>query len=189
MLAGTKTVLAAKQYDVKQVIIAGGVAANKGLRTAMQEAMDNLNIKLTVPQFKYCTDNAAMVGAQAIYEYKSGNDDYAGKYIPLAPRETMSANVAYSIPVPRSFANYLILNIGWNGVGRIYWNEENSLSQAFYAIWNASLSWEKGHYGVSLWGKNLLNEDFKTFYFKSIGNNFFAKGKPLQFGVSLHLNL
>ena len=101
----------------------------------------------------------------------------------------MSANVAYSIPVPRSFANYLILNVGWNGVGRIYWNEENSLSQAFYAIWNASLSWEKGHYGVSLWGKNLLNEDFKTFYFKSIGNNFFAKGKPLQFGVSLHLNL
>ena len=136
------------------------------------------------------TLDAAYGYAHAVFdEYKSGKDDYAGKYIPLAPRETMSANVAYSIPAPRSFANYLILNVGWNGVGRIYWNEENSLSQAFYAIWNASLSWEKGHYGVSLWGKNLLNEDFKTFYFKSIGNNFFAKGKPLQFGVSLHLNL
>ncbi len=65
----SKTSLAAKQYDVKQVIIAGGVAANKGLRSAMQEAMDNLNIKLTVPQFKYCTDNAAMIAAAAYHKY------------------------------------------------------------------------------------------------------------------------
>ena len=65
----SKTTLAAKLYDVKQVIIAGGVAANKGLRSAMQEAMDNLNIKLTVPQFKYCTDNAAMIAAAAYNQY------------------------------------------------------------------------------------------------------------------------
>ena len=69
----SKTVLAAKQYDVKQVIIAGGVAANKGLRSAMQEAMDNLNIKLTVPQFKYCTDNAAMIAAAAYHQYLKNN--------------------------------------------------------------------------------------------------------------------
>ena len=68
----SKTTLAAKQYDVKQVIIAGGVAANKGLRSAMQEAMDNLNIKLTVPKFKFCTDNAAMIGVAAYYEYQKG---------------------------------------------------------------------------------------------------------------------
>ena len=42
----SKTVLAATMHNVKQVIIAGGVAANKGLRSAMQEAMENLNIKL-----------------------------------------------------------------------------------------------------------------------------------------------
>ena len=68
----SKTTLAAKMYDVKQVIVAGGVAANKGLRTAMQEAMDNLNIKLTVPQFKYCTDNAAMIAAAAYHKYIKG---------------------------------------------------------------------------------------------------------------------
>lgn len=69
----SKTTLAAKQYDVKQVIIAGGVAANKGLRNAMQEAMENLNIKLTVPQFKYCTDNAAMIAAAAYNQYIKEN--------------------------------------------------------------------------------------------------------------------
>ena len=49
-----------------KVALAGGVAANKGLRSAMQEAMDNLNIKLTVPQFKYCTDNAAMIASRRL---------------------------------------------------------------------------------------------------------------------------
>ena len=65
----SKTVLAATMHNVKQVIIAGGVAANKGLRSAMQEAMDDLNIKLTVPQFKYCTDNAAMIAAAGYHKY------------------------------------------------------------------------------------------------------------------------
>ena len=65
----SKTVLAATMHNVKQVIIAGGVAANKGLRNAMQEAMNNLNIKLTVPQFKYCTDNAAMIAAAGYHKY------------------------------------------------------------------------------------------------------------------------
>ncbi len=121
--------------------------------------------------------------------YKSGTDDYSGNYLPLAPRETLSANLSYNLPVARSFANFLVLNVGWNGVGRIYWNEENTLSQSFYGLWSASLSWEKGHFGASLWGKNLLNEKYNTFYFKSIGNNFFAQGKPFQTGISLHLNL
>ena len=65
----SKTSKAATMNNVKQVIIAGGVAANKGLRSAMQEAMNNLNIKLTVPQFKYCTDNAAMIAAAGYHKY------------------------------------------------------------------------------------------------------------------------
>ncbi len=65
----SKTAKAATMYNVNQVIIAGGVAANKGLRNAMQEAMNNLNIKLTVPQFKYCTDNAAMIAAAGYHKY------------------------------------------------------------------------------------------------------------------------
>lgn len=63
-----KTVKAAKEFNVNQVIIAGGVAANKGLRKRMQEEMDNLGIKLTVPNFKYCTDNAAMIAVAGYFK-------------------------------------------------------------------------------------------------------------------------
>lgn len=122
-------------------------------------------------------------------KYISGDSDYSGNILPYAPRETMSANVEYRLPVSKRFANYVLLNVGWHGVGRIYWNEENTLSQPFYGLWSASLSWEKGMWGASVWGKNLLGEEYDTFYFRSIGNDFFAQGKPLQFGMSLHVNL
>ena len=122
-------------------------------------------------------------------KYISGDSDYSGNILPYAPRETMSANVEYRLPVSKRFANYVLLNVGWHGIGRIYWNEENTLSQPFYGLWSASLSWEKGMWGASVWGKNLLGEEYDTFYFRSIGNDFFAQGKPLQFGMSLHVNL
>ena len=66
----SKTMRACEEYGAKQVIVAGGVAANKGLRAAMQEATEKAGIKLTVPSFKYCTDNAAMIGAAAYFHYK-----------------------------------------------------------------------------------------------------------------------
>lgn len=128
--------------------------------------------------------------ANARFEkFVSGGVDYSGNYLPFAPRETVAANIAYELPVSPSWANRLVLNVGWNGVGHINWNEENTLSQSFYGLFSASLLWEKGHFGASLWGKNLLNEEYNTFYFRSIEHDFFAEGKPLQFGVSIYVNL
>ena len=136
------------------------------------------------------TINAAYGYTNAKFEkFTNEGISYKGKQLPYAPRETASLNVAYKIPVARTIANHLILNIGWNGIGRIYWNEANTLSQSFYGLWQASLSWEKGHFGASIWGKNLLDEKYHTFYFRSISNDFFAEGKPLQAGVSFHINL
>lgn len=57
-----KTVKAVKAYGVHQVMVAGGVSANKGLRSKMTEAIDQLNdVKLTMPPMKCCTDNAMMI--------------------------------------------------------------------------------------------------------------------------------
>lgn len=67
-----KTIKAAKQYGVKQVLISGGVAANKKLRDAIKEKCDSNNIELVVPPIKYCTDNAAMIASAGYYAYKKG---------------------------------------------------------------------------------------------------------------------
>jgi len=56
-----KTIAAAKKYGARTVILGGGVAANKPLRKQLQIAVETLGIAFVVPDFSYCTDNAAMV--------------------------------------------------------------------------------------------------------------------------------
>lgn len=63
---------AAEEFQINRVAIAGGVAANEGLRRAMGEACQERNIRLYYPSPVYCTDNAAMIGVAAYYEYKKG---------------------------------------------------------------------------------------------------------------------
>ena len=63
---------ALKEYNVKNLIVAGGVAANKGLRERLEVLCNENDINLTVPVIKYCTDNAAMIGAAAYFAYKNG---------------------------------------------------------------------------------------------------------------------
>ncbi|MBQ6816543.1 MAG: tRNA (adenosine(37)-N6)-threonylcarbamoyltransferase complex transferase subunit TsaD [Clostridia bacterium] len=68
-----KTLLAAKLKGYTQIALAGGVSANSELRERMQKECQNNGFNLYYPPLEYCGDNAAMVGVQAYYEYKSGN--------------------------------------------------------------------------------------------------------------------
>ncbi len=67
----SKTIKAAKEYGVKQVVVAGGVAANKGLRLALASAVEAElpNVELSFPSMKYCTDNAAMIAVAGYFKY------------------------------------------------------------------------------------------------------------------------
>ena len=62
-----KVLLAAETYSAVQIIVAGGVAANKGLRKKLAER--NTKFDIAIPHIKYCTDNAAMIGVAAHYQY------------------------------------------------------------------------------------------------------------------------
>lgn len=69
----TKTAKAAKEYGVKEVLLAGGVAANNGLRTTLTKTFDSQsNIKLLIPPLSLCTDNAAMIAAAGTVAFESG---------------------------------------------------------------------------------------------------------------------
>ncbi|OUM85554.1 MAG: tRNA N6-adenosine(37)-threonylcarbamoyltransferase complex transferase subunit TsaD [Bacillus thermozeamaize] len=71
-----KTVRAAKELQVRQVILAGGVAANRGLRQALRKRMEETGIPLAIPPLSLCTDNAAMIAAAGHILYERG--EFAG---------------------------------------------------------------------------------------------------------------
>lgn len=71
-----KTLKAINQYPVNQLLVAGGVAANSGLRTRLQQEMKNYpNTKLIIPPLTYCTDNAAMIGVSGTFAYLNNQFD------------------------------------------------------------------------------------------------------------------
>ncbi len=70
-----KTVKAAKERGMKQVALAGGVASNSALRAGMRAACEREGLSLHIPSPVLCTDNAAMIGCAAYYEYLAGVRD------------------------------------------------------------------------------------------------------------------
>lgn len=63
---------AAKEYSINQIAIAGGVAANSGLRNALTEMATAEGWNIHIPAFEYCTDNAAMIAQAGYFKYLEG---------------------------------------------------------------------------------------------------------------------
>ena len=68
----TRTELALAQTGRRTLAVAGGVAANSRIRAQMTALAQRLGVKLCLPELRYCGDNAAMIGAQAYYEFLAG---------------------------------------------------------------------------------------------------------------------
>lgn len=121
--------------------------------------------------------------------YDNGKADFKGKILPYAPQHTLSTGIAWTIPTGVSWLGDLVLLADAKCTGRIWWNEENTLSQPFYALLGASARIEHEHYSLGFWGRNLGNNTYDVFYFKSTGNEFVQRGRPRTFGVTLTINL
>ncbi len=75
---------AVKQTGIKQIAIGGGVSANRGIRTALQEMGKQYGWDTFIPKFQYCTDNAAMIGIVGYYKYLES--DFTEQGITAQPR-------------------------------------------------------------------------------------------------------
>ncbi len=112
--------------------------------------------------------------------------NYNGRYVPFVPKHTLTVGGQYIFHIrPGHWLDRIQLNAGYTGAGRIYWTEENTVSQSFYGTLNGRVSFQKGRGQIDLWVRNALDKDYAAFYFESMGNGFMQKGRPVQAGIEL----
>ena len=131
-------------------------------------------------------------------KYDDGTDqNYTHNYVPFIPRHTLSAGIDWKAVSSsmgsgqQSTVKFHSLTLGINtlGAGRIYWNEANSASQPIYFTFGAHAILDFGKCSINLWGRNLLDKNYHTFYFQSMGRAYAQKGHPVQVGVDLNIKL
>jgi outer membrane receptor protein involved in Fe transport len=158
----------------KRMMENAGRSSSIGAEAALRARLtDNLNANLA-----YGYTHATFE------EYNSDEGDFEGNFVPLVPRSTFSAGADYTVNTNASWLDKIIFQAQYSGFGKTYLTEQNNIAQPFYGTFNGSIAFEKGGFSLNFWTKNLFNEDYKTFYFTSLGNDFVQQGKPRQLGVS-----
>lgn len=122
-------------------------------------------------------------------QFVSGGVNYAGNYIPYAPKNSLSLRLKQTVPFRSRWIDRMILGVGVTGAGRIYWSEANDISQPFYTLLDASVRFEGEKWAVDLWCKNATNTRYNVFYFESMGNRFLQRGRPMTGGVRVMVNI
>ena len=118
---------------------------------------------------------------------KSETVNYTDNRLPMVPNHTLSIDGNYTIN-PQGWLDRIMINVGLRGLGRIYWAEDNVVSQDFYALLNAKVALTKGIVTWELWGKNLTDTNYMAYGFKSSTGNYAQAGKPLTFGTTIEIN-
>lgn len=122
-------------------------------------------------------------------EFDDGHKNYKGNYVPYAPQNTLFLSATYRLSTPWSELTSIEPTLTCRGAGRIYWDEENSISQPFYAQLGASVTFRTPVADIDLWGENLTGTKFSSFYFESIGHQFLQRGNPRRLGVTVRFSL
>ncbi len=122
-------------------------------------------------------------------DFSNGKNDFSGKHVPYAPLNTMFLGGTYTHEFAHSFIDCITAGLTARGIGKIYWNEDNTLSQPFYMLLGANVRAERGDVSVEVWADNITDTRYATFHFVSIGNAFLQRGNGFSCGVTVGYTL
>ena len=117
--------------------------------------------------------------------------NYNGNYVPFVPRNTLNIGASYSFFFKNCWTNSLTIGANYTGVGKIYWTESNNYdAQKYYNVLNGYLSLKAQNVQIDIWGRNLTNNDYETFFFYTPIAHIpkAQRSKPLQIGVDVRLH-
>ena len=112
--------------------------------------------------------------------------DYTGNRVPFAPAHTLGASADFTQPLNRGLWRSVTVGLNVSGCGDIYWNEQNSMRQKFYALMGAHVGGQLGSWlHFDFWAKNITNTHYDLFRFDSMDRRFSQRGLPAQAGFDL----
>ncbi|MCD8178207.1 MAG: TonB-dependent receptor [Tannerellaceae bacterium] len=111
--------------------------------------------------------------------------DYSDHYLPLVPRHTLSAGVDYTFSNLGSALDRMTFSVNYTGAGKIYWADDNVVTQPYYGLLNARVAATKGIVTTALWAKNITNQEYIAYYFASGTQHFAQTGRPFTIGANV----
>lgn len=116
-------------------------------------------------------------------------ENFNGNFIPYAPQHTVSVRLSKSYQLHNSnIIDRIRISLLYTGNGKIFWNEENTMKQKYYGLFNAKISFIKDNFALNFYRKNMFNTQYHTFAFEAFGNQYVQLGRPTYFGASLTYN-
>ncbi len=116
--------------------------------------------------------------------------NYNDNAIPYVPRSTINVGANKIFVFENSFLDKMVANINYRGVGEHYWDLNNSVSQDYYGLLDAKLSFVTGRIQLDIWGKNIFDTSYNSYYFeiRQLKNSYVQSGRPATMGVNLKVS-
>ncbi|MDR0962764.1 MAG: TonB-dependent receptor [Mediterranea sp.] len=133
--------------------------------------------------------NYGYTHARFLQYVRDEKTDYSHRYLPMVPQHTLSVTADYSLYRPCRAIDRLTFGGSVTGAGCIYWQEDNAVSQPFYALLSLKASATKGRFTWEVWSRNLTDTTYNTYYFTLSGSGYAQRGKPLTIGTSIIINI
>ncbi|MDR1437349.1 MAG: TonB-dependent receptor [Candidatus Symbiothrix sp.] len=161
------------------------------LKNAGRSGSRGVELSLQGELFEHFFLTAAWASTHATFKayIQNADIDYTGKFLPLVPARTIALGGDYQLPVRSGWMEQWTVSLHYTGTGKLYWNEDNRISQPYYGLLNGKIAASKGMITFSLWAKNITQAEYTAFYFESMGNGFAQKGKPFTAGAAVSVRL
>ncbi len=112
--------------------------------------------------------------------------DYSGNRVPFAPAHTLAAAADFTQPLQGRRISSLTVGLNLTGCGNVYWDEQNSMRQPFYALLGAHVGGRLTPWlELDLWARNITHTRYDLFRFDSMGRRFAQRGTPAQAGFDI----
>jgi iron complex outermembrane recepter protein len=160
------------------------------LKNAGKTSSKGFELESSVVPFRNFTANLSCGYTHAMFIDYVANPakgiNYNGNMIPYVPRYNWFTGATYRLPLKGRFPDEIHFSLSYQGTGKLFWNDANSLHQSPYQLLGARIEVHYRDFSVALWGSNLLGTHYNVFLFQALGNTYAQPGQPRLVGISLN---